>query len=550
MQIDFPIDATMNTRRGILYGISVVAMIGVLADRAHSQCHTWDNKLAFPSLGYDGLDFETFDDGSGPALYAGGFFETPSRHVAKWNGTSWTAVPSLGNPGDYVICLAAFGSELYAGGVFQLQTPNGTRRDIAKLTPSGWVSPGEGVSAPILDMTVYDSGNGPELVAGGQFIFAGTSFQGRNRIARWDGSTWSALGNTVPGGGVNDTVRCLQVWDSGNGPELYVGGDFTLVDGTISVGGIARWNGTSWSAVGTGNQPVFAWDLAVFNDGTGEALYAIGPSPSPPFVLRRFDGSSWQDVETFPLGQGFFHLQVFDDGDGPALYGAGDFVQVGGVAARNIARFDGHSWKALGSGLNAHVGALGVYQHNGVSELVVSGEFGMAGALLSPWFATWHACETPLDTFCFGDGSLAPCPCGNQGVRHHGCRNSVEPLGAVLGASGSPANDSLVLTASRETPNALTILLQGSEELLGVNPFGDGLRCVGGTLVRLDTRNAVAGTVIVPGPGESSIMTRSAARGDPLGTGSVRRYQTYYRDVNAFCANGTFNVSNGVRVVW
>jgi hypothetical protein len=46
---------------------------------------------------------------------------------------------------------------------------------------------------------------------------------GANRIARWDGQSWSALGS-----GLNGTVRAFEVFDDGNGsgPDLIVGGQF------------------------------------------------------------------------------------------------------------------------------------------------------------------------------------------------------------------------------------------------------------------------------------------------------------------------------------
>jgi hypothetical protein len=84
--------------------------------------------------------------------------------------------------------------------------------------------------------------------------------------------------------------------------------------------------------------------------------------------------------------------------------------------------------------------------------------------------------------------------------------------------------------------------------------FGDGLRCAGGNLKRLFSRNAVAGTVVAPIAGEPTVSARSAARGDTIGPNQFRVYQVYYRDpVADFCTapNGdTFNVSNAVRLDW
>jgi hypothetical protein len=84
--------------------------------------------------------------------------------------------------------------------------------------------------------------------------------------------------------------------------------------------------------------------------------------------------------------------------------------------------------------------------------------------------------------------------------------------------------------------------------------FGDGLRCVGGSLKRLYSKPASAGVVYAPHPGDPSITARSAALGDPIPSGGTRYYMTYYRDPSAtFCASppgGTFNASNAISIVW
>ena len=48
-------------------------------------------------------------------------------------------------------------------------------------------------------------------------------------------------------------------------------------------------------------------------------------------------------------------LTVFDDGGGPALYAAGSFLSAGGVKANGIAKWEGSSWAALGSGMSGAV---------------------------------------------------------------------------------------------------------------------------------------------------------------------------------------------------
>lgn len=154
--------------------------------------------------------------------------------------------------------------------------------------------------------------------------------------------------------------------------------------------------------------------------------------------------------------------------------------------------------------------------------------------------------------YCFGDLSGAVCPCGNIGPTGRGCRNSTGQS-AQLAASGSSIADTVELSVSGELPTAATIFIQSNTTSAAV-PFGDGLRCVSGTLKRLYVKTASGGQCSAPGSGDPSIRNRSAALGDPIPAGEARFYMTYYRDGNpSFCPSpqgSTFNASNALFVVW
>ena len=160
-----------------------------------------------------------------------------------------------------------------------------------------------------------------------------------------------------------------------------------------------------------------------------------------------------------------------------------------------------------------------------------------------------------VQAMCFGDGSGTSCPCSNDGSPGHGCQNSISTGGAILTSSGTPnlGADTLVLTSSGERPTALSIFLQGNLEIAAV-PYGDGLRCAGGNLKRLYTRNASGGVVTAPIGADPTISARSAAAGDTIPALGTRLYQVYYRDPDpGFCTaptGSTFNVSNGLRTIW
>jgi len=154
---------------------------------------------------------------------------------------------------------------------------------------------------------------------------------------------------------------------------------------------------------------------------------------------------------------------------------------------------------------------------------------------------------------CPGDGDFGTCPCNNSGQNLIGCQNSQGTGGSWLFASGAINPDTIVLHAAGELPNALSIFWQGTAVILPV-VYGDGLRCAGGNLRRLYTKNASGGVVFAPALGDPSITARSAAIGVPIVPGGRRYYQVSYRDGNAsFCPSPTgssYNISNGVKISW
>jgi hypothetical protein len=91
-------------------------------------------------------------------------------------------------------------------------------------------------------MTVFDDGRGPALYAAGAFEIAGRTTA--HNIAKWDGTQWSPL---LPGGS-DDSVAVLAVYDDGSGPALYLGGSFSNAGG-VPVNNICKWSGTVFSEI-------------------------------------------------------------------------------------------------------------------------------------------------------------------------------------------------------------------------------------------------------------------------------------------------------------
>ena len=125
--------------------------------------------------------------------------------------------------------------------------------------------------------------------------------------AYWDGTKWINLVSAITPADGTETINDMAVAPNG---DVYVTGKFTNIGGTAAVN-IAKWNGATWAALGTG-----------LND----------------------DG---------------LHIQVASNGD---VYVGGKFHAAGGVNCYHIARWDGSSWHKLGaqSGLNNEVYSIAI----------------------------------------------------------------------------------------------------------------------------------------------------------------------------------------------
>jgi len=333
---------------------------------------------AWSALGA-GIDGQVFalgvwdPDGDGPAdavLLAGGNFTAaggvPANNVAQWDGEAWSPLgDGVDDPnfGGVVWSFATFDEDdggpnpprLFVGGDFTL-AGGVEAHNIARWDGSSWSAVGDGVRGPLPDvlaLAVFDddaSGpNPPALFAGGEFDFAGEVVA--HKVARWNGNSWSAVGT-----GVGDDfgfVSALHVHDEdGPGPTppaLFIGGEFSLIGG-VSANNVARWNGSAFSALGTGTNG-FVDDLAAFDED------ADGPNP-------------------------------------PRLFACGAFSRAGGTTVNGLGRWNGTSWSSVGGGFNSPAFALAVFDEDGLDPnppaLFAGGIFSSAGGTPATRIARWN----------------------------------------------------------------------------------------------------------------------------------------------------------------
>lgn len=142
--------------------------------------------------------------------------------------------------------------------------------------------------------------------------------------------------------------------------------------------------------------------------------------------------------------------------------------------------------------------------------------------------------------------NFSGCPCSDGSSSFGGCDNSVNASGGALASSGEAriTSDTLVLSGSGMT-NSNALYYQGTTFSYVSSVYGDGLRCVAGSIVRLGTRTNASGASSVPSPGGTPV----SAVGGVVAPGQ-RFYQVVYRDVGSFCTPSTFNTTNGIAILW
>ncbi|RJP73718.1 MAG: hypothetical protein C4532_04120, partial [Candidatus Abyssobacteria bacterium SURF_17] len=289
-------------------------------------------------------------------LIAGGSFSTaggdPVGYIAAWDGSSWSPLGSGMN--SYILALTVHDNKLIAAGYFTTAGDTQVNR-VAAWDGSTWSSLSTGMNGNVYALTVYDG----KLVAGGAFSSAGGALA--SCVALWNGSSWSRLSSEIGGGDNTPVVSALAVYDG----KLIVGGGIATA-GSDSVECIAAWNGSSWSRLGSGLGPASDWPRVYALTVYDGKLIAGGPFTEAGGVsanlVAAWDGSDWSafgsGLGSDEASSGFFQeVTAFATYDNK-LIAVGDFNTAGEVAVGKIAAWDGVSWLPLGSGTNGPVLAL------------------------------------------------------------------------------------------------------------------------------------------------------------------------------------------------
>ena len=321
-------------------------------------------------------------------LVASGLFTSaggiPVNYIAEWDGSTWGAMnggvdytQALGSVAPAGVLLTMPNGDVVAGGRFS--TAGGVAAScIARWNGTIWAPVGTGIPQlgfawpwnPVMALTRLPNG---DLVAGGAFTQAGGV--PANAVARWNGTTWSPMGT-----GLSGTVHALTTLPNG---QVQAGGRFSPFNE------VRQWNGNSWlpSAYVGSSFATTVYSLATSANGAvaaGGYFTALGNNLAvqtaglwaPPNAGAASPGAGF-------AGQVFAATYLQQD-----LLVGGQFQQAGGGFANSLARWNGAVWSDFGTGLQGLlpsppvVDAL-VTRANG--EVVAGGYFSGAGNHLARW---------------------------------------------------------------------------------------------------------------------------------------------------------------------
>tara|TARA_R110002020_G_scaffold361823_1_gene574288 strand:- start:17887 stop:20460 length:2574 start_codon:yes stop_codon:yes gene_type:complete len=319
-------------------------------------------------------------------VVAGGF--TAAGNMAPSNialydpDLGWNELANGANGDIKSVAIDSEGNVFVGGDFTQI---GGIPANNIALWSGSWSALGQGTNGPVSSIAIAPDN---KVYVGGTFEMAGGTTV--NNIALWSDGSWLPLTDATTGtAGTNNEVRAISIDQSGH---IYIGGNFDSAGGE-SAPRIAVWDGTDWSTLGQGTSG-FVQAIAI----TQEHVYAGGnfaiAGNNTVNRIARWDRTSmlWE-----AMGQGLSGNVNALAIDGDYLYAGGNFETASdetdiNMIVNNIARWsEDKGWEALGNGTDVGVGNIvnSLTFAGTKSRLYVGGTFDSAGEDSANNIAIW-----------------------------------------------------------------------------------------------------------------------------------------------------------------
>ncbi|MBU0607038.1 MAG: hypothetical protein KKI08_04090, partial [Armatimonadetes bacterium] len=296
--------------------------------------------------------------------------------VGLWNGTAWAGLRGGVELTSGVQAVVATSGGMYVGGSFSTVGGIGARNVAGWNKSTGdWSPLGAGLDGRVTTLAVDNN----DVYAARDVV--SSVYWSATEVLRWNGSQWVVLGGqfTNNSGGGYPEVRAL-VLDGAGG--LYAAGKFSAV-GSTPVAGVARWDGAQWKAVANLGATQSVSSLAIHE---GQIYLAINWYNGTSYAsVARVDGST-----AVPLGPTIIGSINSIAVDGSGVYACGKVTSMGGTTVNHVARWNGSTWHALGTGLStANLDQCATIAI-GSNGLYVAGSFTTAGGVPASSVAQWN----------------------------------------------------------------------------------------------------------------------------------------------------------------
>lgn len=199
-----------------------------------------------------------------------------------------------------------------------------------------WINMGFTINRP--PRTLYtDTISNLMYIGGGGFTYLDTSYV--RGIAYWDGTTYHKMGYGIDFGGTPGNVLSIKRYNN----DIYVGGAFTAAGNQYSPN-IAKWDGSSWSAIGANGsvEGMVAYNNELYVCGTFDSIAGIAAHG-----VAKYDGSGWVAINCPANMNSLSTIEIFNN----TIYVGGIFSDSTGSSAQNIAQFNGSRWVNVGAGI-------------------------------------------------------------------------------------------------------------------------------------------------------------------------------------------------------